>query len=139
MYKKKFSSQWIIFDTIVCFPGPVAAYKTCWVFGDDFASRSFDQHFKLRKSTELNSYMKNHFDISGYFNNVSAENPSVIGRFASLMTNAMHREYPNNGKTLASPKIVVVVPEENILRTFGENGGTTTTYSSLKLYYDCIR
>ena len=69
------------------FSAAVSGYDHCWIFGDDFAYRSFERFFKSR--TDLNSYTLAHFDTSGYFNNAfSMDNPSIISRVVNLLMQA---------------------------------------------------
>ena len=93
---------------------PVRAYDRCWILGDSFASCSFEQHFKARKSIEYNGYIKANFDISGFFCNFMNDNPSVIARMGNLMYVAMDCRF--SGKLLPLPKLVVVVPDDDLIR-----------------------
>ena len=109
-----------MFDTIDLFSllAQVAAYDRCWVFGADFASHSFEQHFKFRASTDFNSYTKAHFDVMGYCNNfVICDNPSLISRLGNLLIQAACPSNSNNTKILPLPKIIVVVPDDDIIKT----------------------
>ena len=90
-------------------------YERCWIFGDDFASKSFQQHFQSRQSTDYNGYIKAHFNTTGFFNNFMADNPSVISRMANLLTFALSKKC--DGKLLPLPRIIVVVPDNDLLRT----------------------
>ena len=97
------------------------ACDQCWILGDMPAGTSFEQHFKLRKSTDYNSYIKAHFDVSGLFhsNVPNSLNPSVLARFASLMTNAVQSSF--DGKLLPLPKLVVVVADDNLIQTISDS------------------
>ena len=96
----------------------MAAYDQCWIFGDEFASHSYEQYFKSRASSDYNSYMKAHFDVRGFFNNMFSENPSVIGRMGNLMIHAV--ESKCDKKLFPFPKIVVIVPDDNIIKCFAQ-------------------
>ena len=100
-------------------------YERCWFFGDDFCSKSFEQYFQQRKCVDYNGYTKAHFDTSGFYNNFTSDNPSVISRFASLMSNSMLKKIEKSIFPL--PKIVVIVPDDDILKTFGEEILADTT------------
>ena len=114
--------------------GPVSAYERCWFLGDDFGSRSFQQYFQQRKSIDYNGYIKSHFDTCGFFNNFTSENPSIIARFASTLSVGIQSK--TDRKILPLPKIVVVVPEDDLLKTLGEdvlaeNSELTTAFCKL--------
>ena len=96
--------------------GPVAAYNRCWIFGDEFGSHSFEQHFQARKCTDYNCYTKAHFDTVGFFNNFTLDNPSVLGRLSSLLQYALERKDSVVKKLLLLPKLIVVVPEDALIR-----------------------
>ena len=91
--------------------GQVKAYERIWFFSDEFGSKSFEHFFKA-KSTD--GYVKNHFDMQGFSNNMFAENPSIIGRMGNLLNNALSKE---SGKYLPLPKIIVEVPDDDIIRS----------------------
>ena len=86
------------------------------MFGGVFTSRSYGQFFKSRKSMEYNSYSKAHFNITSYSNSFTTENPSVLGHFASLLTNAVQNK-GDSKKLLPLPKLIVVIPEDDLLST----------------------
>ena len=115
--------------------GPVRAYDRCWFFGDEFCSRSFEQHFKQRRSTDYNGYVKAHFDVSGFFNNFTSDNPSLLGRLSGLMSTATSATSAcSKGASqglLPLPKIVVIVPENDIIKTIGDESGSTALFCKL--------
>ena len=95
----------------------VRAYDRCWFFGGDFGSKSFEQHFQLKRSdSEYVGYVRSHFDTIGYFNGTSCNNtnPSVIGSYANLITAALDTRC--GGKLFPLPKLVVIVPDDDIIR-----------------------
>ena len=97
---------------------PVRGYDRCWIFGDIFASRSFEQHFKARKSMDYNNYLKAHFDVSGYFNHFTSDNPSILGRVASLLNSAANVTF--NNALLPLPKIIIMVLDDDIIKLISE-------------------
>ena len=104
------------------------SYERCWFFGDDFASRSFDQHFKRRQSADYKGfgYVKSHFDVTGFFNNnFSSDNPSVISRLSNLMQFAVSQDF--HQKIHPLPKLIVVVVENNLIQLFKDSGGVSST------------
>ena len=111
------SCQFIIH--IFYITGPVCAYDHCWFFGDNFASKSFEQHYRSRKNEDFNTYVKTHFDIRGYFNNIFSDNPSVISRLANLMATAISQKVDQ--KWLPLPKLVVVVPDDDLINVLDEH------------------
>ena len=93
---------------------PVQAYDTCWFFGDDFTSRTFEQYFKARISTEYNGYVKAHFDIKGFFNNfISSDNPSLISRLGNLVNSALTCD---SKRVQPLPKIIVIVLDADLFK-----------------------
>ena len=99
---------------ILQFAAQVAGYDRCWIFGDEFGSRSFNQYFFTRKSTDFNSYMKANFDVSGYFNNFMADNPSLLARFSNLMATGIN-ESKQASKILPLPKLIIMVPDDDLI------------------------
>ena len=98
--------------------GMVTAYNRCWVFGDKFCSRSYEKYFKARTATDYNSYIKTHFDVSGYFGSgFINDNPSLISRMCNLMVSVMSCRQANN-KILPLPKIIVMVMDDDLLCLF---------------------
>ena len=61
----------------------VTSYERLWFFMDEFGNKSFEQYYNSRMNNE-GSYVKSHFDISGFSNNMFSENPSVIGRLGNF-------------------------------------------------------
>ena len=92
----------------------VAAYEKIWFFTDEFGSRSFEQFFKSRMNNE--GYVKTHFDIYGFTNNMFSENPSVIARFANLMKVATEEKTTTEKRIGPLPKLIVIVPENDIIK-----------------------
>ena len=76
--------------------------------------------------------------MTGYFNHDNAvDNPSVVGRFASLLTNAVHRKsVGGTGSLLPLPKLVIIVPDNNLVNAVGENitQNVSKAYSRLLNY-----
>ena len=100
--------------------GAVNGYDRCWIFRDDFGSRSFKQFFQARKNVEYNSYVKAHFNMTGYFNNnFSCENPSVISRVSNLLVSALERKNCD-GKLNPLPKLIVMVLDDDIAKLLHE-------------------
>ena len=58
--------------------------------------------------------MKANFDTIGFFNNFFTDNPSVVARFANLISVGMNCQA--SGKLFPLPKIIMVVPEDNLIR-----------------------
>ena len=100
--------------------GTVLAYERCWIVRDQFGYVSFDRFFQQRKSTDYNSYTKAHFDTKGIFNGFNSDNPSVLGRFASLMSKGCKTKL--GSAIVPLPKIVVVVPVDNLLKLMDVSG-----------------
>ena len=125
-----------IYYEFYAFSGPVAAYENCWIFGDAFTSRSFEQFFQSRKCTEYNAYRKAHFDVFGYFNSFASENPSIVGRFASLLSNAVKSR--NDKKLQPLPKIIVVVVDDNLLTILHDHPLGVSTASDMSKAYSRI-
>ena len=97
------------------------AYDRCWILGDEFGCHSFEQYFQGRRSTDYNSCIKVHFDVSGYFNNNFSDNPSVISRMSNLVANAHSKRFDNNNRIWPLPKIVVIVPENALFAGFNND------------------
>ena len=95
---------------------PVAAYDSCWFFGDDFGKSLFEQHFQARKSADYNGYVKAKFDTRGFFSNFVNGNPSAISRMSNLMSNALSAKIHNRLSPL--PKVLIVVPEMDLVKEF---------------------
>ena len=115
------------------FVGQVYAYDRCWIFGDNFASSSFEQYFNNRKATDFNSYIKSHFDVSGFFNNFMCENPSIMGRLANLLACAVSRFIER--KQLPLPKLLVLVPDDDLVKTLADyQRGLATGYGKIINY-----
>ena len=95
----------------------VTAYERLWIFSDEFGSRSFDQFYLSRMSADC--YIKTHFDITSYTNNMFSENPSVIGRLGNLVKNALDNSMFNK-KRIPLPKMIVVVPDDDIIKCLKE-------------------
>ena len=98
---------------------PVSAYERCWFMGGDFGSQSFEQQFQSRLSSDYNSYCKAHFDTRGYFTNFLNDNPSIIGRYSNLLIQAVTARSDN--KLLPFPRLVVFVPDDDIIKCFKGN------------------
>ena len=111
-------------------PAGVIGYECCWIFGDDFSARSFEQYFKQRKSSEFNSYIKAHFDTTGFFNNrLNSENPSVISRYVNLMPQAINA-CKRGDKLMPLPNLVVIVPDDDLIQVLdGCDGDITKNFS----------
>ena len=90
-------------------------------------------------STEFNAYTKAHFDVKGVFNNfVNCDNPSVLSRFGNLLFQGIHGA--NSTRVLKSaaapvtgqqtllplPKIIVVIPDMDIVKCFKHDHDCTT-------------
>ena len=84
--------------------------------GDEFGSRSFEKYFQARKSMDYNSYVKAHFDVSGYFNNTfTCDNPSMLIRISNLMINALDKQL--DCKQLPLPKLFVRVVDDDLIKS----------------------
>ena len=79
-------------------------------FSDEFGSKSFEHFFKRK----TDGYVKKHFDLSGFSNNMFADNPSIVGRLGNLMSAATSKG--KDPKFSPLPKIIVVVPDDDIIR-----------------------
>ena len=111
------------------FSDPVASYERLWFFSDEFGSRSFEQYYKTRMNN-ADGYVKSHFDISGYSNNMFSDNPSVISRMSNLLKYAVSQQIEK--KMYPLPKIIVVVPDDDIIKCIrGANKGITKALSRL--------
>ena len=97
-------------------------YDACWFFGDDFGCRTLEKYFKGRLTVgeAFHSYVNKHFDIRGCFNNVLSDNPSVIGCLGNLMSGALLGAKSGN-KILPLPKIIVVVPDDDMIKNLEES------------------
>ena len=100
---------------------------------DDFGNRSFEQYFQTRLNND-GCYVKTHFDVTGFSNNTFSDNTSVIGRMGNLMKNALDSSLLKN-KISPLPKLIVVVPEDDIIRCLSEfNSGLTKNLGRLVNY-----
>ena len=72
----------------------------------------------MRQSTEYNFYTKAHFDVQGFYNSLTSDNPSTLARLASLMTNAVQSIF--GSKLLPLPKLVVIVLDSDIINMLGD-------------------
>ena len=95
----------------------MAAYNRCWYFGDEFGRRSFEQYFQMRESAEYNSYVKANFDTIGFFGSFVNDNPSLIGRLGNLMCTVINNK-TDSRRFLPLPKLIIVVPDEDIIKCF---------------------
>ena len=95
---------------------PVTAYNRCWFFGDEFTARSFDQYFQGHNSADYNGYVKVYFDTFGFFHGLLSDNPSKLSRMGNLMVQAVN--YKSDRKLRPFPKIIVVVPDVDLLKCF---------------------
>ena len=100
--------------------GPVEAYEHCWIFGDEFISRSYEQYFNARKCTDYNSYSKAHFNIMPFCNNFTCENPSILARISSLLQNAVSQTLPTR-KIKPLLKIIVMVLDDDLIKILDTN------------------
>ena len=85
-------------------------------------------------STDV-GYVESHFDISGFTSNLFNENPSTISRFGNLLKAAT--SVSMDKKQMPLPKIVVVVPENDIINCFkgkGEQNGLTKAFGMVINY-----
>ena len=59
--------------------------------------------------------------MSGFFNNFTSDNPSVVARLAGALNVRMSCQF--NGKLLPLPKLVIIVPDDNLIKILskGEN------------------
>ena len=113
------------------FPVAVKAYERCWFFGDEFTTCSFEQYYKSRQSSEFNGYVKSHFDVTGFYNGMMSENPCIISRLANLMGHAILTKTVDN-KLLPLSKLVVVVPDADIIRSLNDcASGLTKNFARL--------
>ena len=96
----------------------VSGYQHCWVFGDEFTNRSFEQYFKNRRSSDYNSYVKANFDVMGFSNSeFLTDNPSTVSRYSNLLINTMNVKQVNN------KILIVVVPDDDLLKLFKDSTG----------------
>ena len=64
---------------------------------------------------DYNSYVKANFDTSGFFNNMyTCDNPSALSRISNALVSAINVQ--SAGKTLLLLKLVVRVPDDDILK-----------------------
>ena len=73
---------------------------------------------------DYNGYMKVHYDTIGYFNGFNSDNPSVIGRIASLLTNALTTR--PDCKLLPLPKLIMIVLDDDVIKTIGDYSKNVT-------------
>ena len=98
-----------------------------WFFTDEFG-KSFEKFFQIRLQDD--GYAKRNFDVTGFTSGAFKDNPSVICRFANLLNTAVttaigKRIYP-------LPKIIVIVPDEDILNSLKEReAGLSKGFSRL--------
>ena len=111
---------------------PVIAYDKCWFFGDSFCKSLFEQYFQNRLSTEYNGYIKANFDVRGFFGNFMSDNPSTISRIANLMANAVSSQI--NNKIQPLPKIIVVVPDGDLIQNFLNRHSVSKPFSRIINY-----
>ena len=110
----------------------VSAYDQLWIFSDDFGNKSFQKFFMDRPCNE--GYMKTHFDVKGFSNGSLSDNPSVIGRFSNLMKFAISSTITGktSKKLLPLPKLIVIIPEDDILNCLKEEeNGLTKAFGRL--------
>ena len=102
------------------FTATVAAYDSCWFFGDDFGSRTFEQYFQAKRAKEYNGYVKAHFDTYGFFPNpFTSDNPSMISRYSNLVSQAVQRNHVDK-RLYPFPKLIVVVPDNDLIKDFAD-------------------
>ena len=111
----------MIFTRIRCFlSAPVLAYDRCFIFGDEFCSRSFEQYFRSRKNSDYNNYTKANFDVHSFFNNFTSDNPSVISRFVNLLVSATKAVHQGQ-RPWPLPKIIIIVPDDDLIQILHES------------------
>ena len=106
----------------------ISAYNRCWFLGDEFMGNSYEQYFKMKpgSANEYSGYIHTHFDASGFYNSFTSDNPSVIGRLANLMCQAIYGKNlvissgsscpsGTSKKLLPLPKIIVIVLDDDII------------------------
>ena len=80
-----------------------------WFVSDTFGFNSFEKHYFQRKHSEFDGYVRENFEINGYFNNKNNNmDSSIFGRQRNLIVSAV-----NENKYL--PKLVVLVPDDDIV------------------------
>ena len=79
-----------------------------WFISDNFGFGSFEQHYFKRDHTNFDGYIKEHFEINGYFNSKNSLDINIFSRQRNLLVSAL-----NENKYL--PKLIVMVPDDDFI------------------------
>ena len=92
----------------ILFTGRIPAYEKIWIFGDEFAFKSFEEYY-MRQPGERQTYMKVHYDVSAFVNSEYASaNNNALSRMRNLIVHAIQ------GQVLL-PKMIVVVTDDDFI------------------------
>ena len=98
----------------------MTAYDRLWFFMDEFGNKSFEKYAR-----NMDGYVRSHFDSTGFSNNNFSENPSTIGRLGNLLKVAAATTVGK--KYWPLPKIIVVVPDDDIIKCFTDTDASGLT------------
>ena len=84
------------------------AYEKIWILSNEFGFDTFNKYFHATDHI-VKPYIRENFDVFGYFNNSLSWDKSILSRLRNLLITAMEEQ-----KTL--PKMIVVVPEFDIIK-----------------------
>ena len=87
-------------------PGAARGIDKLWIIGDDFVSRNLQQYYLDTKPDS--SYVRNNFEVSGFYNNSFALNRSVSSRIQNAVVTAFNQQN-------LLPKIIVIILEDNLI------------------------
>ena len=86
------------------------AYDSVWIFGDEFASRSFESHYQQRDHSDYSGYVKEFFDLYGFTaSKYTKHNQNLISRIVNLFIEAIQ-------KYVLLPKLIVFVMDDDIIK-----------------------
>ena len=122
------------FNLLCYYSVTIRGYDRCWFFGDAFCNKSFEQYFQACSSTDYNGYTKAHFDTTGYFGCFYRDNPSLLSRMSNILITAIETRF--NNKLLPLPKLIIIVPDNDIISLLKEDpySDVTKGYSRLLNY-----
>ena len=98
--------------------GTPKGYDKVWLIGDDFVAQTYQQYF-VRMETK-DSYIKQNFEVSAFFNNALAFNRSSIGRLQNALAAAINQQN-------ILPKLVVYILENDVINCLPKEECEETT------------
>ena len=93
----------------ILYLGPIPALEKIWIVGDEFMSRSFDQHFMQPDEDEF--YTRENYDVFGFHTNqYMSNNPSMVSRIINQLEKAITEQ-------VLLPKWLVIVLDDDLIKS----------------------